>query len=243
MLRIGLADDEKEVLDLEEGLLRNYLAKKGISGCIDTFQEPESLYAVFREGKTYDICFLDIGMPQMDGRELAGKIRESDEAVNLVFLTQHSEFVRVGYQVGAFDFIVKDRLGEELPDVMDRLLRKIERDAHRFYTVTTHSRYEKIAYRDIIYIYKQGQNIRFVLKTGEVQERKSLKRISGELDGEEFMLVERGYIINLSHVVRLCAREIELSNGKKLMVSKEHIQNVRKRLGMYCMHAMSDRKE
>lgn len=40
---------------------------------------------------------------------------------------------------------------------------------------------------------------------------------------------------------RLCAREIELSNGKKLMVSKEHIQNVRKRLGML-LHAMSDRK-
>ena len=37
MLRIGLADDEKEVLDLEAGLLTNYLTKKGISGCIDTF--------------------------------------------------------------------------------------------------------------------------------------------------------------------------------------------------------------
>lgn len=242
MLRIGLVDDEPEVLGLEKGLLQNYLAEKAISGCIDIFQEPEYLYTVFSENKTYDICFLDIEMPQEDGRELARKIRELDEAVNLVFLTQHSEFIKVGYQVGAFDFIVKDNIEKELPDVMDRLLDKIEKDVHRFYTVTTYSRYEKIAYREIIYIYKQGQNIRFVLKNGEVQERKSLRKILGELGCEDFMLVERGYIINLSHVDRLCAREIQMSNGKKLMVSKEHIQNVRNRLGMYCMHVMSDRK-
>ena len=54
------------------------------------------------------------------------------------------------------------------------------------------------------------------------------------------MLIERGYIVNLAHIVKLNAREVELSNGKKLMVSREHIQNVRNRLGMYCMREMSD---
>lgn len=179
-------------------------------------------------------------MPQMDGRELAEKIRELNDLVYIVFLTSHREFVKVGYRVRAFDFITKDQLAEELPDVMDRLLRRRERDEKEVYTIRTHSRYEIIPYKDIIYIYKQDQNIRFVLKTEERAERKSIKKILGELDKNIFMLVERGYIVNLGHIVRINAREILLSNGKTLTISKEHVQDVREKLGMFCVYQMSD---
>ena len=103
----------------------------------------------------------------MDGRELAEKIRELSDSTNIVFLTVHKEFIKVGYRVRAFDFITKDMAKEEIPDVMDRLLQKLERDEKKFYTIRTHSRYEKVPYHDIICIYKQNQNVRFVLKTEE----------------------------------------------------------------------------
>lgn len=240
MLRICLIDDDVEFLEIIKKILHNYLAEKAISCRIDPFVNPELLYLEFVEKREYDICFLDIEMPQMDGRELAEKIRELNDFVYIVFLTSHREFVKIGYRVRAFDFITKDQLAEELPDVMDRLLRRRERDEKEFYTIRTHSRYEIIPYKDIIYIYKQDQNIRFVLKTEERPERKSIKKILGELDKNIFMLVERGYIVNLGHIVRINAREILLSNGKTLTISKEHIQDVREKLGMFCVYQMSD---
>ena len=209
MLRIGLVDDEPEFLNQVKKLLQDYFVDKGLLSHIDVYSKPELLYYNITEGKTYDVCFLDIEMPGMN-------------------------------RVRAFDFISKDEIKNELSGLIERLLRKMEKDATKFYTVSTYCRYEKLAYSDIIFIYKNGQNIRFVLKNGEVQERKSLKKVLNELDGEIFMLIERGYIVNLAHIVKLHAREVELSNGKKLMVSREHIQNVRNRLGMYCMRAMSD---
>lgn len=240
MLRISLIDDDVEFLEIIKKILHDYLAEKAIPCRIDPFAKPELLYLEFVEKREYDICFLDIEMPQMDGRELAEKIRELNDFVYIVFLTSHREFVKIGYRVRAFDFITKDQLAEELPDVMDRLLRRRERDEKEVYTIRTHSRYEIIPYKDIIYIYKQDQNIRFVLKTEERPERKSIKKILGELDKNIFMLVERGYIVNLGHIVRINAREILLSNGKTLTISKEHIQDVREKLGMFCVYQMSD---
>lgn len=240
MLRISLIDDDVEFLEIIQKILHDYLTEKTIPCKIDSFNNPELLYLEFVEKREYDICFLDIEMPQMDGRELAEKIRELNDFVYIVFLTSHREFVKVGYRVRAFDFITKDQSAEELPDVMDRLLRRRERDEKEVYTIRTHSRYEIIPYKDIIYIYKQDQNIRFVLKTEERAERKSIKKILGELDKNIFMLVERGYIVNLGHIVRINAREILLSNGKTLTISKEHIQDVREKLGMFCVYQMSD---
>lgn len=240
MLRISLIDDDVEFLEIVKKMLHGYLAEKAIPNRIDSFSNPEMLYLEFSEKREYDICFLDIEMPQMDGRELAEKIRELNDFVYIVFLTSHREFVKVGYRVRAFDFITKDQVEEELTDVMDRLLRRRERDAKEAYMIRTHSRYEVIPYKDIIYIYKQDQNIRLVLKTEERSERKSLRKILEELDKNIFMLVERGYIVNLGHIVRINAREILLSNGKSLTISKEHIQDVREKLGMYCVYQMSD---
>lgn len=238
MLRIGLVDDDGEFLILMKGLLEKYFEEKKLPACIEIFQRPELLYLEFKEGMEYDICFLDIEMPQMDGCELAGRIRERSNAVKLIFLTAHSEFMKVGYKLEIFDFIMKHEVEDELPDLMERLLLKIKKDELRFYTIGTHSRYERIAYHDIIYIYKRDQNIRFVLEDKEIQERKPLKKFLAELNDESFVLVERGYIVNLAHVVRLNARELCLSNGKTVTVSKEHMQDVRNKLGMYCMHTI-----
>jgi CheY-like chemotaxis protein/HPt (histidine-containing phosphotransfer) domain-containing protein len=56
-----------------------------------------------------DLFLLDIDMPEMDGYELAAKIRESGQKAPIVFLTGNSqkEHVIKAIEVGAADFIVK----------------------------------------------------------------------------------------------------------------------------------------
>ena len=53
--------------------------------------------------------------------------------------------------------------------------------------------------------------------------------------------MERGCIVNLEHIDRIHARQVLLSNGRALTISKEHIQEVRERLGMYCANQAADR--
>ena len=67
----------------------------------------EGLNAFRRE--KFDICLLDVMMPEMDGFTLGKKIREIDPSVPFVYITAKSlkEDMKLGYEIGADDFIVK----------------------------------------------------------------------------------------------------------------------------------------
>lgn len=57
----------------------------------------------------YDICLLDVMMPEMDGFTLGMKIREMAPKVPFVYITAKSlkEDMKTGYRVGADDYIIK----------------------------------------------------------------------------------------------------------------------------------------
>ncbi|WP_251620053.1 response regulator transcription factor [Odoribacter lunatus] len=62
----------------------------------------------FRKDR-YDICLLDVMMPQMDGFTLGKKIREIAPAIPFVYITAKSlkEDMKLGYTIGADDYIIK----------------------------------------------------------------------------------------------------------------------------------------
>ena len=64
--------------------------------------------AAFRREK-FDICLLDVMMPNMDGFTLAEEIRNVDPEVPLFFLSAKSmkEDILNGYKLGADDYITK----------------------------------------------------------------------------------------------------------------------------------------
>ena len=79
----------------------------------------------FRKDK-FDICLLDVMMPEMDGFTLGKKIREIDGNVPFVYITAKSmkEDMKQGYEIGADDYIVK-------PFEMLELLVRIEKVLER----------------------------------------------------------------------------------------------------------------
>ncbi len=78
--------------------------KDGISG-LDTF----------KKGK-FDLCILDVMMPEMDGFTLAREIRKINNDVPIIFLTAKTmkEDKITGFQTGADDYITKPFSIEEL---------------------------------------------------------------------------------------------------------------------------------
>jgi two-component system response regulator VicR len=76
--------------------------------------------SVFRE-HSFDLCILDIMLPEMDGFELARAIRRENEEIPILFLTAKSlpEDRLTGLRIGADDYLTK-------PFAMEELLLKIE---------------------------------------------------------------------------------------------------------------------
>ena len=112
--KLLLAEDD-ENLGL---LLREYLVAKGYDA--NLFPDGHAAYKGFTK-EHYDICILDIMMPQKDGFTLAKDIRIINPDIPIIFLTGRtdSESELFGLNMGAMDYIHK-------PIVSELLLRRIE---------------------------------------------------------------------------------------------------------------------
>lgn len=112
--RIMLAEDDRNL----GTLLRNYLAAKNYETTL--FSTGRQALESYSPG-LFDLCILDIMMPEMDGISVAKAIRKSDPAIPVIFLTakNQEEDVIEGFKSGADDYITK-------PFSMEELLYRIE---------------------------------------------------------------------------------------------------------------------
>mgnify|MGYP005877999847 CR=1 FL=1 len=90
----------------------------------------------FRKDK-FDICLLDVMMPEMDGFTLGKKIREIDGNVPFVYITAKSmkEDMKQGYEIGADDYIVKPFEMLELLVRIEKVQERTGRAKDAFYMV------------------------------------------------------------------------------------------------------------
>jgi len=107
--RILLAEDDTNL----GNLLRNYLTVKDFK--TDLFVNGILSLESFSK-EQYDLCILDIMMPEMDGLSLAREIRKINPSIPIIFLTARSlkEDVLEGFRSGADDYITKPFSMEEL---------------------------------------------------------------------------------------------------------------------------------
>lgn len=116
---ILLAEDDENL----GVLLREYLRVKGYD--TDLFSDGESAFRGF-QGRTYDICILDVMMPKKDGFTLAKEMRQLNNVIPIIFLTAKSqkEDIAEGFSSGADDYMTKPFSIEELLLRVEAVLRR-----------------------------------------------------------------------------------------------------------------------
>jgi len=119
--KILLAEDDENL----GSLLKEYLQAKSYE--THWLSDGEKAYKSFEKNR-YDICILDIMMPNKDGITLAREIRMIDPEMPIIFLTAKSmkEDVLEGFSVGADDYMTKPFSMEELIYRMEAILRRTQ---------------------------------------------------------------------------------------------------------------------
>lgn len=102
-LKILLAEDDTNL-----GLILNsYLLAKGY--IVELTRNGNEALKRFMGGKGYDLCLIDIMMPEKDGFTLAREIKTIQPNMPLIFITAKSmqEDILKGFELGADDYITK----------------------------------------------------------------------------------------------------------------------------------------
>ncbi|MHB8869253.1 MAG: LytR/AlgR family response regulator transcription factor [Thermoleophilia bacterium] len=198
------------------------------------------------ENLSYDVVFLDINLPDIDGIEVAARLAEGADNPYVVFVTAYSEFAVRAFEVSAFDYLVKPVTERRIDQTVDRLLSTLDATARP--TQDQHSRLERLAVNRsdktvllalhrILYFQAEGDYTRVVAQGGSYLANYSLKSLGERLDSKEFFRCHRSYIVNLSHVSEIISLPsntygLQLADERKtvLPLSRRQTRELRKRL-------------
>jgi len=101
-MKILIAEDDRDF----GNILSQYITISGFD--VTLGRDGKEAWELFNKDK-FDICVLDVMMPEMDGFTLAEKIKESHPEVPVIFLTAKNlkEDIVRGLKIGADDYITK----------------------------------------------------------------------------------------------------------------------------------------
>lgn len=185
---------------------------------------------LFNAGKySYDLIFLDIRMDDINGMELAKKIREEDKDVLLVFVTSERGFVFEGYEVDAYRYILKPISDEKLSDVLNYAVKNAVRDEGSI-ILKVDNEMTRIKRSDIIFIEVKGHYVDIHTNEGVITTKMSFEEGLASLNenNELFIKSHRSYAVNLDKILKIGRTELTLTNRDVIPVSKSMYEAVNK---------------
>lgn len=231
MIQIAICDDDKDMGTRLEEKVNFYFKKNNISVQITKYVQSRNLKGDIEEGKFFDLILTDIEMPNIDGMKLTSDIKNYLPEVLIIFITSHIKYAPEAFELSVFRYIPKGVIEIKLPQALDDAVNMIGIQAEECYTIALLNRVEKIPYRKILYIHREGKNAIFILTDKrETKIRKSLLQVMDELNPREFEYIDRGNIVNLTHVIGIKKDMLELKNGINLQMSHAKIGQIKEKL-------------
>lgn len=220
-MRIAVCDDEKaerrKIIDILASLLEDFSVNE-FDGGAELLESHRIL--------PFDLILLDINMPEMNGIDTAAKLRLTDSATPVVFVSASDRFGVQSYRVRAFDYLLKPIDEKLMSECLDRLaLLKKERLITVTYSgVETHLPVSGIQclesnLRKTIFTLSDGKTIEV---TGKLSDFEPI------LGGCGFCRCHKSYLVNLSYIDSFDGDTFHLAGGKSIKISRAYLQSAKR---------------
>ncbi len=121
-MNAAIVDDEPAFFSQISELLQVIASQNNVNVKIDFFKQADEFYRHYKSEK-YDVLFLDIDMPDINGFELTEMLQRQDDNVKIVYITNRDDLVVYAFRYKALGFVRKKHIENELPYAMSTLFR------------------------------------------------------------------------------------------------------------------------
>lgn len=239
MINIAICDDEIEMLKQIAGIIRCYMKEKNYQYHIDEYTSGKEMLKKQEKLSDYDLIFMDVEMPEINGLEVAAKIREKyAPKVTLVYISAYIKYATEPYKIKALRYILKE----------NKILRRaIYESIDAYITENMYSEYcyhKKLKYEErdfavgnIVYIESRLHDlIFFVMENDEIKEYVG----TGRLDDEEkalkefrFIRVHKSFLVNFSYIRDVSRLGAELKINRRINIAQPRYNEVKKEFYLY----------
>ena len=231
MLQVAICDDDATERTRTRALLDDYLALRELTAQVREFAAAKELLFDLDGGIPYDLYLLDVVMPEMNGIQLGVKLRETDEAGTIIYLTTSEDFAIDSYEARAFWYLVKPVKPDKLFPVLDKAIAARQRLMTEGVNIKTRDGMARLPFHEIIYVEPIDRAVRYVCKSGEVEsvtDTASFREKAAPLlsDGR-FYLCGASLVLNLQHVKAVDRSGAALDTGEQLDIPRRTAAELR----------------
>jgi len=219
MLKIAVCDDNLEFLSDVKETIRSW--KSGLQKVeVACFTDGDALISAHAI-KSFDIIFLDVIMPIINGIETAREIRANDKDVVIVFLTSSKECAIEAFSVKADDYLLKPLNALSLYTCLDESLTKIKNSSKSMIIKCADS-VHRVKLDEIEYVEAQNKHTVFALSNGTALEAIELMNSYDDklLLDDGFFKCHRSYIVNIYHINSYTRKEIRTYSDRHIPISR-----------------------
>ena len=217
MLSVAIVEDDDREASILEEHIRKFGETNEESFEIERFKNAFSLLENYRH--VYDIIFMDIIMPQINGMEAARKLRELDTVVTLIFVTNMAKYAVNGYEVDALDFILKPVSYSTFSMKFKKALTKILSNAGADIMVSRKAGIVYLSSRKVIYVEVAGHKLKYHLRDEVVEGYGALSDLEKQLKIINFVRCNSCYLINPQYISNVQGYIVTMMNGEELLIS------------------------
>lgn len=230
-MRVAICEDESLFAEKLADTVRAFLDSMNIECLVEVFFDANSFLNNMEE---YDLIFIDCQLPDMNGIELAKKMREEDIDTEIIFVTSYPEYVYESFEVKPFRYILKSENNDEVIKALESFVSMRIRD--RDVRVTSAKYDMMINLNDIVYIESCGKySIVRLVDNRFFKSSRSISDYENEISSEcnSFCRTHRSFMVNMKYIKCIERNLIIFENGENAVVARRKVTEFNKKYLSY----------
>jgi len=226
-MNIAICDDDLQCAGMLNVMLREYADKHSLKDfTVYIYSHADDLIDAIQDDEHFDICILDIMMPDMSGIDLGIKLREENYEGVIIYLTASKDYALDSYKAKAFNYILKPIVPADLYQTLDDALKNFSHKSDRYIVVKTKEGNTRIALSNLLYVELNKRILVYHLADGSTIESLYLRvpfadAIHDIVSGNSFIQCRGSLVLNVSQISAVTNDNVIFTNNHKVTFSKK----------------------
>ena len=236
MLKVAICDDEEVAIDIMSARITHYLDQEKASYELYPFTDALALRNEILNGEAFQVLFLDIDMPSLNGIRLGEHLRRSGFTGYVIFTTSRADQVFDSLRVQPFRFIRKSKFNEEIGIAIHDLLEEMAPKKQESMVFQRGNQVFQLNPYDIMYVESQ-RKLQYVHLPVDVAEISSgMEDLCTRLEPFGFLRIHKSYAVNYRFIHAISGTDVILDNKEILPVSRQRLKEVKLQFQRLALH-------